>query len=227
MTATHTPTATPTMRHSHADGYRHRGGNGHPHADGDAADRHDDEHSDSDEHRNADYDRNAAGPEGVSPLACCVALNTDGTYTAYLGYNNPNKSAVVVPMGARNRFYPAPANRGQPTVFLPGVHHSAFTMKWDGKLVQWNLDGFTANLSKDSPACSTATPTRIPPELPTPVCESGAEVTWKDGGATGTTRRTACPTSTSDRVSGRMRRLTNGLDAAVAAANALWYYDSR
>ena len=46
--------------------------------------------------------------------------NDDGTAVLVFGYYNHNSVAVEIPAGEANRFEPAPADRGQPTVFEPG-----------------------------------------------------------------------------------------------------------
>ena len=46
--------------------------------------------------------------------------NDDGTAVLVFGYYNHNTVAVEIPAGEANRFDPAPADRGQPTVFEPG-----------------------------------------------------------------------------------------------------------
>ena len=48
------------------------------------------------------------------------------SYDAVFGYQNDNQVAVRIPVGARNGFSPAPANRGQVSEFLPGHVEGAF-----------------------------------------------------------------------------------------------------
>lgn len=74
----------------------------------------------------------ASGPASLSQTQAvnvfveCVR-NGDGRFDAKLGYENGNAVPVMVPVGPSNRFSPAPEDRGQPTVFLPGVHHDVLT----------------------------------------------------------------------------------------------------
>jgi len=51
---------------------------------------------------------------------------SDGSYDLVFGYMNRNSSVVEVPLGAANTVDPAPADRGQPTTFLPGRQRDAF-----------------------------------------------------------------------------------------------------
>jgi hypothetical protein len=50
----------------------------------------------------------------------------DGSYDLVFGYMNRNTSEVEVPLGPANAVDPAPADRGQPTTFLPGRQRDAF-----------------------------------------------------------------------------------------------------
>ncbi len=55
--------------------------------------------------------------------------NDDGTFSLSFGYFNRNyEQALDVPVGAANRFEPGPADRGQPTHFLPRRHTGVFTV---------------------------------------------------------------------------------------------------
>src|SRR5215471_2135433 len=46
--------------------------------------------------------------------------NQDGTFTFVFGYFNRNwKEELAIPAGADNKLEPGPADRGQPTYFLP------------------------------------------------------------------------------------------------------------
>jgi Domain of unknown function DUF11 len=60
-------------------------------------------------------------PPPISPIGVFVTCvrNHDSTYDAVFGYQNDNVVAEHVPIGEGNAFSPAPANRGQPTLFLP------------------------------------------------------------------------------------------------------------
>lgn len=68
--------------------------------------------------------------------------NDDGTFTLVFGYHNANPVAVDIPAGADNGFTPGPADRGQPTTFLPGRQRSVCRMvvgpDFEGNL-QWGV----------------------------------------------------------------------------------------
>ena len=51
------------------------------------------------------------------------------TYDATFAYANDNAVAETVAVGTDNYFAPPPIDRGQTTVFQPGSHHGAFTVK--------------------------------------------------------------------------------------------------
>ena len=48
---------------------------------------------------------------------------------------------------------PDPVNRGQPQVFQPGTHTSAFEVVFDGQSTAWNLTGQSVSASSSSPQC--------------------------------------------------------------------------
>ena len=55
--------------------------------------------------------------------------NDDGTFSLSFGYFNRNyEQALDIPVGAANRFEPGPADRGQPTHFLPRRQTGLFTV---------------------------------------------------------------------------------------------------
>lgn len=66
----------------------------------------------------------------------------DGSYELVFGYMNRNADEVEIPLGATNQVEPAPADRGQPTTFLPGRQRNAFRVHvpadFKGKYV-WTL----------------------------------------------------------------------------------------
>jgi hypothetical protein len=66
---------------------------------------------------------------GITPIFDGWDTEADGTRLFYFGYINRNSAEVVVPIGPANTFEPAPADRGQPTVFLPGRHEHVFTVR--------------------------------------------------------------------------------------------------
>lgn len=66
----------------------------------------------------------------------------DGSKLLYFGYMNRHPNEVQIPLGPDNNFDVAPADRAQPTNFLPGRNEHIFTVKmpkdFNGKLV-WTL----------------------------------------------------------------------------------------
>ncbi|MBI5667966.1 MAG: thrombospondin type 3 repeat-containing protein [Chloroflexi bacterium] len=87
--------------------------------------------------------------EKVSPVLECVAVNGEGSYHAYFGYNNPNSIAVTIPIGPNNEFVPAPQDRGQGTIFQPGRQVDVFSFSFNGSNQVWKLNGITATASSD------------------------------------------------------------------------------
>jgi hypothetical protein len=68
--------------------------------------------------------------------------NPDGSYTLSFAYFSHNVEPVTIPPGNANTFAPDPADRQQPTTFLPGHHRFQCIMvvpsDFDGKLL-WTL----------------------------------------------------------------------------------------
>jgi hypothetical protein len=93
---------------------------------------------------------------GITPIFDGWEELPDGSRLFYFGYINRHSETVTIPLGAANTFEPSPADRNQPTVFIPGRHEHMFTVKapanFKGKLV-WTLKSEmgvqTANASFD------------------------------------------------------------------------------
>jgi hypothetical protein len=65
--------------------------------------------------------------QNVAPVFDGYEINPDGTYSLWFGYFSRNQEEFVeVPVGENNRFEPGPADRGQPTHFVPEWQKSAF-----------------------------------------------------------------------------------------------------
>ena len=56
----------------------------------------------------------------------------DGSYELVFGYMNRNADEIEIPLGAANQLEPTPADRGQPTAFLPGRQRAAFRIRVPG-----------------------------------------------------------------------------------------------
>ncbi len=94
--------------------------------------------------------------DAITPTVTCVAANSDGTYTAFFGYNNPNSYAVAIEVGKDNQFTPPPDSQGQPSVFEPGSQTAAFAVDSKGDSLVWHLEGKTAEANKNTGGCSMA-----------------------------------------------------------------------
>lgn len=92
--------------------------------------------------------------QSVSPVLECVTKNSDGTYTAYFGYNNPSATQATIPHGAGNNFHPSPQDRWQPTIFEPGRQVKVFSVVFDGGALVWTLNVRTSTASNTSTPCS-------------------------------------------------------------------------
>jgi hypothetical protein len=93
-------------------------------------------------------------PQPVKPVLECVWKQTDGTYLALWGSDNPNQFTRLAPLGSKNAFTPAPADRGQPTSFAKGRSYGTFVTSFDGANLTWTLEGSAVTASKNSPKCS-------------------------------------------------------------------------
>jgi len=68
-------------------------------------------------------------PNESGLYATCVLRPGSTTYDAVFGYTNANQDDVIIPVGRRNLVAPAPVDRGQPSVFRPGIVLNAFTVR--------------------------------------------------------------------------------------------------
>jgi hypothetical protein len=99
----------------------------------------------------------AASP--VTPTVSCYWGNSDGSLTFSVGYVNSGSTTVTYPVGSLNYVTPSPADRGQPTVFLPGTH----TNVWAPTVTQtdmannpnWMVNGVAVSYSGTIPACAS------------------------------------------------------------------------
>jgi hypothetical protein len=78
----------------------------------------------------------------IYPVYDGFLKNPDGSYTIAFAYFSHNADTVTIPPGPANQFAQAPADRQQPTVFLPGHWRFQCVMvvgpEFDGKLT-WTL----------------------------------------------------------------------------------------
>jgi PKD repeat protein len=89
----------------------------------------------------------------VVPVIECVRDNGNRTFTAYFGYRNDLPTPVAIPVGANNSFTPGQADRGQPTVFQPGIHFRAVAVVFESHEVAWKIGSRTASAFTGSAAC--------------------------------------------------------------------------
>jgi len=78
----------------------------------------------------------------IYPVYDGYIKNPDGSYTLSFAYFSHNANQVTIPPGVNNSFGPAPADRMQPTTFLPGHRRYQCVMvvpaSFDGKM-KWTL----------------------------------------------------------------------------------------
>ena len=78
----------------------------------------------------------------IYPVYEGYAENGDGSHTLVFGYYNSSPKPVAIPAGPENRFLPEPADRGQPTRFLPGRQRNVCRLivpaGFEGNL-QWSV----------------------------------------------------------------------------------------
>ncbi|MSV35497.1 MAG: hypothetical protein EXQ47_07865 [Bryobacterales bacterium] len=82
--------------------------------------------------------------QSVVPVYEGWMKNPDGTFTFVFGYFNRNrKEEPVIPAGPNNKLEPGPADRGQPTFFLPRRQPWVFRVQvpadWGQKELVWSI----------------------------------------------------------------------------------------
>jgi pimeloyl-ACP methyl ester carboxylesterase len=92
----------------------------------------------------------------VIPIADCISSGPDG-YRAWFGFQNQTNSAVSVPVGLDNTFFPPPGNLGQITNFQTGSISRAFSVRMQRKSISWRLRG-TDGLLRIATASKANTP---------------------------------------------------------------------
>ncbi|MDX6254970.1 MAG: hypothetical protein QOJ11_1304 [Frankiales bacterium] len=98
----------------------------------------------------------AASP--VTPFVSCFWANTDGSYTVSVGYTNSGSTTVTYAVGALNYVTPAPQDRGQPTLFLPGTHNNVWAPTLSAADfaggANWFVNGVAVNVATFVPCTS-------------------------------------------------------------------------
>jgi hypothetical protein len=101
----------------------------------------------------------------VTPLLDCVVQNSNGSYTAVLGYSNTTGRTTSIPFGTYNVITPSKYDRVQPTTFHSGTYHGVFKVTvsaydiWSSP--EWRLNGDTIDYA-DVTANSCPPPTSLP-----------------------------------------------------------------
>jgi hypothetical protein len=85
--------------------------------------------------------------DAVRPIVERVVAIGQGQYRATFGYDNEGTASISMAVGAENRFFPDPASRGQPTLFLAGRRSDVFSVVFDGRPLTWRLAGNTVTVS--------------------------------------------------------------------------------
>jgi hypothetical protein len=84
-------------------------------------------------------------PKAVLPFVSCNRRFKNHTCLSFFGYNNRNDDTVEIVAGTLgNRFLQGPADQGQPSLFIPGVHKFVFSTVWNctkyvERLLRWHL----------------------------------------------------------------------------------------
>jgi hypothetical protein len=89
----------------------------------------------------------------VTGTVSCYWTNADGSVTVSVGYNNTTGSTQTIPVGSNNYVSPSPADQGQPTVFLPGVHDNV----WAPTITPSEMSSGSANWFVDGNSVSATT----------------------------------------------------------------------
>lgn len=100
----------------------------------------------------------------VQPTFSCVWANGGGSYTAALGYSNPTRYTLRMPVGSYlNSFYGRrgdPHDWSQPSLFPPGSSSTFFTVTWTQPwqyTIQWQLgEHHLVSFSSAGRACKTS-----------------------------------------------------------------------
>lgn len=96
----------------------------------------------------------AAAPDrGLAPVAECVIVNGDGSFTAFFGYTNASGRTVEMRVGDGNRVQGARAT--PPQSFAPGRHVAVLSATSRAGHIRWRLAGGEAVATPRSQPCST------------------------------------------------------------------------
>ena len=100
--------------------------------------------------------------QNVAPVFDGYEVNPDGTYSLWFGYFNRNQQEhVEIPIGPDNQFEPEPADRGQPTHFVPQWQKSAFKIVVPKEFGQQRLTWRLTSRGKTETVVATVNPLSI------------------------------------------------------------------
>ena len=86
----------------------------------------------------------------VPDFGCWYPLPGDQEKVCKFGYLLRDIVSRVVGVGEHNKFSPPPQNRGQPTLFIPGVHLKIFDVTAPiGYDLNWTLTGINATCNDE------------------------------------------------------------------------------
>lgn len=92
-------------------------------------------------------------PPEVRPIAECVIVNGDGSFTAFFGYSNDTGGDLRIPKSYDNRIEPWSR---PPTSFSSGRVVAAFSVTTYDRVITWYLGGQQAAVTPESTPCSTS-----------------------------------------------------------------------
>lgn len=95
-----------------------------------------------------------ARAQPVRPTLKCVENLGNRHYGAHFGYSDGATSAIAIPVGFFNRFWPPPVNRGQPSTFAPGAQADIVQVPFESfSAAIWVLGNHFAIGTRFSKAC--------------------------------------------------------------------------
>ncbi|MCB1000874.1 MAG: hypothetical protein KDB40_16380 [Acidimicrobiales bacterium] len=116
-------------------------------------------------------------PSSLRPVAECVIVNGDGSFTAFFGYSNDTGREIVVPVSSDNRI---DERVGQPVVrFRVGRVVAAFSVTTRATTITWRLGDQRIRVTAESTPCSTnPTVPEAPVALVLLVAPAGMTAWW-------------------------------------------------
>lgn len=128
----------------------------------------------------------SSGYGSVTPVLDCVQQNSNGSYTAVVGYSSSYSTTKTIPHGYHNYISPSKYDGPQPTTFKPGTQHGVFALtvsNYDALYSNptWYVDGNT--LSGWGASLSASCP--LPTQLPAVGNDTGAGIALLVAGALG------------------------------------------